>query len=240
MSWRNYLLFIDDRPIEKEYDLYFAQFNIGIKVQNKLPSVNGSDRLPLALLIHWRILENETHFLFPLYQSYPVPIIVINDKPNDAACVLVLESGADDYISGPITPKALHARITAIARRITREGVENKPEPNAFQFANWRMYPASRQIFDEQNRELQLSAGEYDLLYLFVQQPQRVLHREELLQVTKQSDHSPFDRRIDVQISRLRQKIERDAKKPTLIKTIRNGGYVFTAQVTSDRVTHGA
>ena len=93
-------------------------------------------------------------------------------------------------------------------------------------------YPASRQVFDEQNQELQLSVGEYDLLYTFVQQPQRVLDREFLLQVTKNSDLNPFDRRIDVQISRLRQKIEVDTKQPDLIKTIRNGGYMFTAPVT--------
>lgn len=86
---------------------------------------------------------------------------------------------------------------------------------------------------DNTNEELSLSAGEYDLLLTFVQQPQRVLDRELLLHITKNSDLNPFDRRIDVQISRLRQKIEVDAKNPTLIKTIRNGGYMFTAQVTT-------
>lgn len=100
-------------------------------------------------------------------------------------------------------------------------------------FVNWRLYPASRRVFNNENdQELVLSAGEYDLLLTFVQQPQRVLDREHLLQITKNSDLNPFDRRIDVQISRLRQKIEIDAKKPVLIKTIRNGGYMFTAPVT--------
>lgn len=231
MSWRNYLLFIDDYPIQKDFELYFAQFNIGIVNKSTLCPINTDTGIPIAVLIHWRILEKDLDILFQFYQSYPLPILVLSDSPNDTSCILALEAGADDFISTKMSPRALHARINSIARRISNDTVEIKPEFDTLQFANWRMHPASRQIFDENNNELVLSAGEYDLLYVFVQQPQCVLNRDFLLQVTKQSDHNPFDRRIDVQISRLRQKIECDAKKPSLIKTIRNGGYMFTAPV---------
>ena len=125
----------------------------------------------------------------------------------------------------------MHARLSALRRVNALQDTEQEKE--ILLFANWRLYPASRQIFSKSNQELQLSAGEYDLLLAFVRQPQSVLGREFLLQITKNSDLNPFDRRIDVQISRLRQKIETDAKKPALIKTIRNGGYLFTARVLS-------
>ena len=143
--------------------------------------------------------------------------------------------GADDFVIKPLYPRELHARIGAISRRVTRAQQKNSVGKEVLMFTNWRLYPASRQIFGENNQELQLSAGEYDLLFAFVHQPQRVLDREFLLQVTKNSDLNPFDRRIDVQISRLRQKIELDKKKPALIKTIRNGGYIFTPRVVSLR-----
>ena len=120
---------------------------------------------------------------------------------------------------------------TAITRRIIRVQQNTAQGKDVLVFANWRLNPASRQVFDKNNQELQLSAGEYDLLFIFVQQPQRILDRDLLLQITKNTGHGPFDRRIDVQISRLRQKIEINAKKPTLIKTIRNGGYMFTSCV---------
>ena len=92
-------------------------------------------------------------------------------------------------------------------------------------------------MFGINDKELCLSAGEYELLLIFLQNPQKILDREFLLHLTKNDDLSPLDRRIDVQISRLRQKIESDVKKPSLIKTIRNEGYIFTAFVTSIKET---
>ena len=210
---------------------YFAQFNIQIMQQNQLHPIQNEPGTPVAILIHWSILKNDPQAIHQFYTNYPVPLLIINDTPDEDACIKVLEAGADDFIVKPLYPRELHARISAINRRVLRAQQQTEHEREVLAFSNWRLYPASRQVFSDTNEELSLSAGEYDLLLTFVQQPQRVLDRELLLQITKNSDLNPFDRRIDVQISRLRQKIEVDAKKPALIKTIRNGGYMFTTQV---------
>ena len=232
MSDTSYLLFIDETPVSEDIRTYFAHFNIAVMQQKQLPLINLEAGTPLAILIHWSILQNTLEAIHQLYRMYPVPLIVINDKPDEEICIKVLEAGADDFIINPIYPRELHARVSAISRRVLRAQQKIDQEQNVIIFTSWRLYPASRRIFNkESNQELPLSAGEYDLLLTFIQNPQRVLDRELLLQITKSSDLNPFDRRIDVQISRLRQKIEVDAKKPVLIKTIRNGGYMFTAQI---------
>lgn len=230
---RKYLLIIDDAPKDPRLEEYFAKFNFSLVQYSDTRQLGQENEPPEALLINWRLLKDNALTIDMLYHRYPAPILVISDKSNEEMCVKMLEAGADDFLVKPIHPRELHARISAISRRVQRFADESEQEKEVLAFANWRLYPSSRQIFDEHHQELQLSAGEYDLLLAFVRQPQQILGREFLLQITKNSDLNPFDRRIDVQISRLRQKIETDAKKPALIKTIRNGGYLFTARVLS-------
>lgn len=231
MSQGDYLLFIDPTPVNEDLKDYFLKFNLDIIQQSMLHPVQIEKGMPVAILIHWSLLKQDPSTIHHFYNNYPVPLLVINDTANEEICITMLEAGADDCITKPLYPRELHARITAISRRVLRTRQKVEHEKEVIMFTNWRLYPASRQVFGDNNQELILSAGEYDLLLTFVQQPQRILDREFLLQITKNSDLNPFDRRIDVQISRLRQKIEADAKKPALIKTIRNGGYMFTARV---------
>lgn len=233
LSHRKYLLIIDDAPWDEQFSEYFAKFDYQIVQKPDLTELGTETEPPAALLINWSLFQADSSTVNKLYRRYPVPLIVISNKTDEEICVRMLESGADDFLIKPLHPRELHARISAITRRVQRSTQEAEQEKNVLLFAGWRLYPASRQIFSNSKQELQLSAGEYDLLLAFVHQPHRVLGREFLLQITKNSDLNPFDRRIDVQISRLRQKIETDAKKPALIKTIRNGGYLFTARVLS-------
>lgn len=228
----NYLLIIDDTPINEDLKTYFANFKLEVVQQSHLYPIPIKQGIPAAILINWSLLKNVPEEIEIFYNTYSVPLIITHEKPDEEVCISVLENGADDFMIKPLYPREVHARISAINRRVVRaqqKGASNSKD--VFMFTNWRLYPSSRQVFSDDNQELQLSAGEYDLLFTFVQKPQRVLDREFLLQITKNSDLNPFDRRIDVQISRLRQKIEIDAKKPALIKTIRNGGYMFTARV---------
>ncbi len=229
----NYILIIDDAPWDKQLADYFAKFNFEIIQFKSLDELNKEIDQPQALLINCSLFQTDFSILNNLYHRYPVPLLVISENKDENACVRMLEAGADDFLVKPLYPRELHARISAISRRVQRS-TEMEQEKEVILFADWRLFPASRQIFNRNtNQELQLSAGEYDLLFAFIRQPQRILGREFLLQITKNSYLNPFDRRIDVQISRLRQKIETDAKKPALIKTIRNGGYLFTSQVIS-------
>lgn len=233
LSHRKYLLIIDDAPKDEKLEEYFAKFNYEIEQHADLSQLGKETEPASALLINLSLIQVELAMIGNLYLRYPVPLIVISDCENEEMCVRMLESGADDFVVKPIHPRELHARIGAIWRRVQRSIQESEQEKDVITFGRWRLYPGSRQLFDENQKEIQLSAGEYDLLLAFVRQPQRVLGREFLLQITKSSDLNPFDRRVDVQISRLRQKIEVDAKHPSLIKTIRNGGYLFTSSVVS-------
>ncbi|KTD49688.1 DNA-binding response regulator [Legionella quinlivanii] len=228
---RKSLLFIDDALPESQMADYFNKFNFNIVSIKSLSELETTCEVPVALLISATLLEANPAKIHQIYERFNVPLIVISNQVNEKLCVNMLEAGADDFLVKPIHPRELHARIGAISRRVARANQNAEAEKEVLLFSEWRLYPASRQVFSNDHHELLLSAGEYDLLHAFVRQPQQVLGREFLLQITKHSDLHPFDRRIDVQISRLRQKIELDAKKPALIKTIRNGGYLFTAPV---------
>lgn len=162
------------------------------------------------------------------------PVIMLTAMGDETDRIIGLEVGADDYLPKPFNPRELVARIKAILRRL---GKDNK-EPVLIQkseflcFNQWRLNILSRRLTStEDDVEVSLSAGEYDLLLAFAQNPQKILSRDELLDITKNRNILPFDRSIDVQISRLRHKVEEDPKKPRLIKTVRGGGYLFTAVV---------
>jgi two-component system OmpR family response regulator len=163
------------------------------------------------------------------------PILMLTAMGEETDRIIGLEVGADDYLGKPFNPRELVARINAILRRTSASTVltESK-EQEELSFADWTLNIRSRRLFSSDGVEVSLSTGEYDLLLTFIQRPQEVLSREELLETSKNRSLAPFDRSIDVQISRLRQKVEPNPKKPTLIKTVRGGGYIFTASVSKD------
>jgi len=230
-SNHNYLLVFDASILDAQLIEYFRNFNFEIIQKSKFIPSSHQSEIPEAILIHASLFQQDESIVKLLYQQYPVPIIIMSNQVDESLCVKVLESGADDFMVKPINPRELHARISAIKRRVVKSNHSKDIEKEVMIFANWRLYPSSRQLFNDNNQEIMLSTGEYDLLMAFVRQPQHILDREFLLQITKHVDLNPFDRRIDVQISRLRQKIEVDAKKPILIKTIRSAGYMFTGKV---------
>lgn len=230
MSKNNFLLFIDRYPVDPTLKSYFMQFNINIKHCKSVNSISLKNKLPIAILINYHATNKNIEIIHKLRVNYSIPLIIINDVIDDELCIKVLNAGADDFVIKTISARELHARISAITRRVSR--IQNCKSTEILTFKNWELYPASRTVFCiETQKELLLSAGEYNLLYTFVQQPLKVLARELLVHSSKNIYLNPFDRRIDVQISRLRQKIEKDGKNPILIKTIRNGGYMLTCKV---------
>lgn len=167
-----------------------------------------------------------------------IPVLILTAMGEETDRIIGLEVGADDYLPKPFNPRELVARIKAILRRTKREPLtqtEYTPTQEQLLFSHWTLNTLSRRLIStEDNVEVSLSSGEYDLLLAFLTHPQRVLSRDELLEITKSRNTTPFDRSIDVQISRLRQKVEDDPKRPQLIKTVRGGGYLFTAHVKSE------
>ncbi|MCH9769825.1 MAG: response regulator [Gammaproteobacteria bacterium] len=171
-----------------------------------------------------------------LRSSSNIPILMLTAVSEDVDRIVGLEMGADDYLSKPFNPRELLARMKAVLRRSgvsSAASVQTSSQEHAcYQFANFSLDKTARQLSSPEGLEISLSTGEYNLLLAFVERPQQVLSRDQLLDVTKNRSAAPFDRSIDIQISRLRNKIEVDPKNPQLIKTVRGGGYVLTIAVT--------
>lgn len=161
-----------------------------------------------------------------------IPILMVTAKADDIDRIIGLEVGADDYLPKPFNPRELTARVRAILRR-TRD--LHRPAPAApsevFRFAGWRLTPASRELLDPKGHVVNLTGGEFDLLMVLLTHPQRVLNRDQLLDWTRGRSAMPFDRTIDVQLSRLRRKLEDASKPASVIKTVRGGGYLFAPAV---------
>ncbi len=170
-------------------------------------------------------------------QGVAVPIVMLTAMGEDTDRIVGLEMGADDYVPKPFNPRELLARIKAVLRR-AQPTAAAAPQTAAegggqrFRFLDWVLDVATRDLLSPDGVITTLSAGEFDLLLAFVEHPRRVLSRDQLLDFARGRQAIPFDRSIDIQVSRLRRKLGDDAKDPQLIKTVRGGGYLFTPEVT--------
>jgi len=160
-----------------------------------------------------------------------VPIIMVTALDADVDRIIGLEIGADDYVAKPFNTRELIARIRALMRRVGSSGAANSNRFRSLRFAGWRVFPAERQLYNPDGVRVTTTSAEFDLLLAFCQNPGRVLTREQLLDLTHGGLAGPIERSIDVHVSRIRQRIEADPRDPTLIKTVRLGGYVFTPSV---------
>jgi two-component system OmpR family response regulator len=163
-----------------------------------------------------------------------VPIIMLTGRASDTDRIVGLELGADDYLPKPFNPRELVARVRAVMRRSTGVPIEQAPAqaPQTLVFEGWRLDMARRQLFAPDGGPRSLTSGEFNILSIFCQNARKVLSRDDLLDLLHGRAAAVFDRSIDVQISRLRRKIETNLKDPSFIKTVRYGGYFFTPQVT--------
>lgn len=158
-----------------------------------------------------------------------IPIIMLTAAGDETDRIIGLEMGADDYLPKPFSPRELLARIRAVLRR-GGDGSVAGDTGQALVFADWRIDLSGRRVSGPRG-DVDLSTGEFDLLVALAERPQRVLSRDQLLDLTKGRSAQPFDRSIDVQIGRLRRKIETDPAQPKFITTVRGGGYMFAAKV---------
>lgn len=161
-----------------------------------------------------------------------VPIIMVSAKGEETDRVVGLEIGADDYVAKPFAPRELLARVRALLRRANAPADTNGMQAGrVLKFVGWSLDTLRRELTSPANAIVDLSSGEYDLLVAFVEHPQRVLSRDQLLDLAKNRIAGELDRSIDVQVSRLRRKLDSDPTAAPLVKTVRGAGYVFTAPV---------
>ena len=158
------------------------------------------------------------------------PVIMLSARNADVDRIVGIEMGADDYLAKPFNPRELLARIKALLRR-SRAAGPSQAEAHRVRFSGWTLDLAARHLVDPKGVIVPLSGGEFRLLAVFVEHPNRVLDRNQLMDLALGREATPFDRSIDVQVSRLRQRLRDDGREPRIIKTVRNSGYVLAAAV---------
>jgi len=177
--------------------------------------------------------EDGLHLTGWLREHWHGAIIIVTGRGEAVDRVVGLELGADDYVAKPFDLREMLARVRAVLRRAPLQ--TNGPGGGSVLcFAGFRLDTKARTLRRETGEDVPLTNGEYELLLAFVQAPHKVQSRDELLNATHGRDAGPYDKTIDVQVVRLRRKIERDAAQPDLIKAVRGAGYVWTADVRRD------
>jgi two-component system OmpR family response regulator len=231
------VLVVEDDPAFQRMILnYFTENNIRTLVAaDRKDMVRQLADSEVSLVILDLLLgqEDGLDLLRDIRSSSDVPIIIITGhRRDDIDRVVGLELGADDYLTKPFNLRELLARVRAVLRRFDARGSAppRDPERGRWQFSGWQLDRRTRRLTDPGGAPVALTKGEYALLVAFLDAPQRSLSREHLLQATRVHE-DVFDRSIDVQILRLRRKLEPDPSSPRVIQTERGVGYVFAAQV---------
>jgi two-component system, OmpR family, response regulator len=226
----------DDPALQRMILNYFMENNIrmlGACGREEMIRQLSSSEVNLVILDLRLGQEDGLDLLREIRSSSDVPVIIITGhRRDDIDRVVGLELGADDYLTKPFNLRELLARVRAVLRRfdIGSTASARDPERGRFRFCGWQLDCRARRLTDEHGAPVALTKGEYALLLAFLNAPQRPLSREHLLQVTRVHEDI-FDRSIDVQILRLRRKLERDPSAPRVIQTERGVGYVLAVPV---------
>ncbi|NVM90128.1 DNA-binding response OmpR family regulator [Variovorax sp. SG517] len=200
-----------------------------------LMSLMGADPADLVLLDLGLPGEDGFSIARRLRESFRCGLVIVTGRGDAVDKVVGLEVGADDYVTKPFDLRELVARVKAVLRRIAPEVPASAATGSSgrLRFAGWQLDTAARSLRNPQGEEVALTGGEFDLLQAFARHPGRVLSRDFLLEQTRGREATPFDRTIDVQVGRLRRKIETDAEDPQLIKSVRGAGYILVPPVSN-------
>jgi len=226
----------DDREIRDLLDKFLGKHGYRVTTAadgREMKKVLADSRIDLVVLDLMMPGEDGLTLCRNLRADSELPVIMLTAMGEETDRIVGLEMGADDYLAKPFNPRELLARIKAVMRRTGAGPVarEVRSMTELFRFAGWNLDAGKRELSGSDGMMIPMSTGEFDLLLAFLEHPQRVLSRDQLLDLARGRDAVPFDRSIDVQVSRLRKKIEDDPKDPQLIKTVRGGGYMLTAKV---------
>lgn len=222
----------DDIEIRSLLSDYLSQYHYRV-----LTAADGEEmrrmmaREVVDMLILDLMLPGEDGFMLcaALRRSSRVPVLMLTASNGEADRIVGLEMGADDYLAKPFSARELLARVKAILRRCSGEV---SPTAHRFrEFATFRVDTLTRELIGADGAVKALGSAEYRLLAVFLDYPQQVLSRDQLLQMTRGIEAMPFDRSIDAMISRLRQHLGDDARDPILLRTLRGEGYVLAASV---------
>ena len=229
----SHLLVVDDDSETRELlSLYLGQqgFDVAVVEDGKAMDAwladNATDLVILDLMLPG---EDGLSIARRLQSDYRLPIVMISARGEELDRIVGLEVGADDYLPKPFNPRELLARVRAVLRR-SSPAAEASPSADAcFRFGDFRFDDQKRLLY-RGSEEVELSKAEFDLLQVFIGHPNRVLSRDLIMDLLSGGDRDPFDRSIDVRVTRLRHKIEDDPSNPRLIRTVWGIGYQFTPE----------
>jgi two-component system, OmpR family, response regulator len=236
-----HVLAIDDDPSVRQMIAdYLTDNDIRVTVAGsgkEIAEVMSRDTIDLLILDLKLPGEDGMQIARNLRAESDVPIIILTGRKDEADRVMGLELGADDYLTKPFSPRELLARIRALLRRSrARETVaDGLSRIRAYRFAGWELNVRLRRLKSPQGETIPTTNSEFNLLVAFLAAPQRVLSREQLLVLSRLHDDEVYDRSVDVQVGRLRRKLEPDGTSTHLIRTERGAGYIFTAVVETVR-----
>lgn len=227
------LLLVDDEPSIREPLAEFLErerFDVTAAAgAAEAREIVARERFDLALLDIMMPGEDGLSLARFLIGSQDLPVILLTARAEETDRIVGLELGADDYVPKPFSPRELTARIRAVLRRGSRGASPENPE--AFVFDELTMELTTQRLIGRDGDEIVLTGGEFRLLQVLAERAGRVVNRDDLLELTQNRRADVFDRSVDNQISRLRKKVERDPSAPSLIKTIRGGGYSLASKV---------
>src|SRR6476646_1656722 len=232
-----HIVVVDDDPsLRQMVTRYLEDHDIPTKPASNRTDLNRhlTGTIPSLIILDLRLgQDNGLDMLREIRSHSDVPVIITTGhRPDEIDRIVGLELGADDYIIKPFSLRELFARVRAVLRRqeMGRAARASDPERGGYRFNGWTLERRGRKLIDANGAPVPLSKGDYTLLLAFLEAPQRALTREHLLQATRVHE-DVFDRSIDVQVLRLRRKLEVDPSVPRMIRTERGVGYIFAVPV---------
>ena len=233
---KHILIVDDDREIRNLLDRFLSKqgFRVSVAADSAgMQSALESWKIDLVVLDRMLPGKDGLSICKDLRETSQVPIVMLTVLGEESDRITGFKAGVDDYLTKPFSPHELLARIKAVLRR-THMVPPGQEVGRMLGFGPWRLNVGLRQLTTVEGAMVDLSPTEFDLLVVFAEHAGHVLSRDQLLDLASGQVEMPFDRKIDMQVSRLRRKIEDDPKKPQLIQTVRGGGYMFTAKVCYD------
>jgi two-component system, OmpR family, response regulator len=236
-----HVLMVDDDPDVREIvSEYLSQNDFRVTTVStgkEMLEILGREAIDLLLLDLRLPGEDGMHLARTVREKSKLPIVMLTGRSEEADRIMGLELWADDYVTKPFSPRELLARIRAVLRRSQTEVVSPGRDETlrAYRFAGWELNVRLHRLQSPQGERIEISRGEFSLLCAFLGSPQRILTRDQLLELSRMHSTEVYDRSIDVQILRLRRKIEPDPAHPVFIRTERGVGYYFDAPVKAVR-----
>jgi DNA-binding response OmpR family regulator len=233
MSDKPKILVVDDESVIRGMlDEYLSEQGYEVVTADSGESMHTAiaKQVPDLVLLDLRLPKEDGLSLARyLREHYSLGIIMVTGAGDVVDRIVGLEMGADDYIAKPFDPRELLARIKSVLRRSQGQPVksESRPEGGRISVGRCMLDLESHRLFDSEDREIPITTMEFDLLKIFVTRPNRVLTRDQISNLSQNREWDPFDRSIDIRITRLRRKIEVDPARPRVIKTVRGAGYMF-------------